>query len=676
MNKKDAQKAIKKLRKEIEAHNQRYYIDAKPIITDIEYDSLMHSLIALEKEFPEFISPDSPSQRVGGAPLKEFKTIKHVVPMLSLDNTYSKEEVAEFDQRVKKYIARMDVEFFAEEKVDGVSFTLIYEQGVLVLAASRGDGKQGDDITENIKTISSIPLRIPAPGATFDGEIPRRLEVRAEAFLSHRNFERINKEKEKNGEEPFANPRNACAGTLKMLDPKLVASRRVDAFVHGLIQTGLPRRPHTQAEAHAYLKSLGFKALQCVQLCKNVEGVFNYIDAFEREKKELDHDVDGLVVKVNRFDFQNQLRSTSKAPRWAIAYKYPAERAETLLEEIKVQVGRTGVLTPVALLKPVKLSGTTVSRASLHNADEIARLDVRVGDSVLVEKSGEIIPKVVEVVKEKREGRLKKFSFPKKCPVCGGKIEKLEEQVAVRCINLACSAQLKARVRHFAQRTAMDIERLGSVWVDAFVDKGLIKDLADVYSLDFETVKNFERMGQKSTENLFKGIEESKSRTLGRLIFGLGIMDVGERGAQILAQKFRNLETLAKAGKEALESIREIGPVTAISIYDFFHQKGTKEILARLKKAGVRFDVVEEIKEDTPFSGKSFVITGSLEKYERKEAEALIRGLGGHPTGSVSKKTDYVIVGDSPGSKAKKAETLGIPILTEAEFISMLRKTE
>ena len=672
MIKRDAEKTIQKLRKEIEHHNQRYYVDAKPEISDFEFDQLLQSLIALEKRFPEFVTPDSPSQRVGGAPLKSFRPVIHRIPMLSLDNTYSREELNEFDERVKKFLGKDQVDYFVEEKIDGVSISLTYENGALVLGATRGDGKQGDDVTENIKTISSIPLNLNASDSK--SSIPKILEVRAEAFLPRQSFNKINQEKEKAGEEPFANPRNACAGTLKMLDPKVVAARHLDAWVHGLAYLEGGTEPETQSEALSMMRSLGLKFLQHAALCKNMEEVWKFSEAFYGKKNKLEYDVDGLVVKVNRFDYQKALQSTSKSPRWAIAYKYPAERAETILEDIKVQVGRTGVLTPVAILKPVQLSGTTVSRASLHNADEIERLDVRLGDHVRVEKSGEIIPKVIEVLKEKRKGHPKKFSFPKKCPVCGGKAEKFGEEVAVRCINLGCPAQIKAKVRHFTQRSAMDVEGLGAVWADTFVEKGFIKDLADIYGMDFNKVLALERMGQKSAANLFKGIEDSKKRPLERLIFGLGIPGVGERSGYLLAQKFKKLDSLAKVMKEDLESIREIGPVTAQAIVDFFREAGAKKILAKLRKAGVRFDIVEEVKASGFFSGKTFVITGTLKNYERGQAEALIRGLGGHPSGSVSRKTDYVISGESPGSKVEKARQLGIKILSEEEFYKMLEQ--
>lgn len=673
MNKADAQKAILKLRLEIEEHNRKYYQEAKPAVSDFEFDQLMQSLIALEKKYPELVTPDSPTQRVGGAPLKSFRQVEHRVPMLSLDNTYSPEELKEFDARVKKFLAKEEIDYFAEEKIDGVSISLTYEKGVLVLGATRGDGKTGDDITENIKMIRSIPLKLTPANSKI--KIPKLLEVRGEAVIPRSSFERINKEREKAGEELFANPRNACSGTLKMLDPKIVGERHLDAWIHGLAVNEGGETAASQSEMMAMLQSLGLKTVPNARLCKNIEEVWSFIGEFEKKKQRLDYDTDGLVVKVNRFDYQKALKTTSKSPRWAIAYKYAAERAETLLEDIKIQVGRTGVLTPVASLKPVQLSGTTVSRASLHNADEIERLDARIGDYVLVEKSGEIIPKVVGVLKEKRKGNLKKFDFPKKCPVCGGKAEKVGEEVAISCVNLACPAQLKGRIRHYAQRSAMDIEGLGAVWVETFVDKGLIKNLSDIYYMDKKKVLELERMGEKSAENLFKGIEDSKNRPLEKLIFALGIPGAGERAGYILAHKFKKLDLLAKASQEDLTAIREIGPITARAIADFFREDGAKDILSKLKKAGVKFDIVEEIKNADFFSGKTFVITGTLGKYERGAAETLIRGLGGHPSGSVSRKTDYVVIGETPGSKYEKALQLGVKILSEKDFYEHLTKS-
>ncbi len=675
MTKPEAVKKIQKLREEIEVHNRKYYVEAKPVITDQAFDKLMRELIELEKEYPDLLTPDSPSQRVGGEPLKEFHTVTHKIPMLSLDNTYSYDELRDFDKRVKKFLNKNKIEYFVEEKIDGVSISLTYTNGLLTLGATRGDGQKGDDITENLKTIGSIPLKIPADPKSYHHRIPRVLEVRGEAFIPHRQFEHINQEKEKAGEELFANPRNACAGSLKQLDSKLVAARRLDAFIHGLGHLEGVGEPKTQDEVFAWFQSLGFKTIRHTKVCEDIEAVCKFIESYAAKKDNLDYDIDGMVVKVNPHAVWKSLGITSKAPRYMVAYKYPAERAETVLEDIKVQVGRTGVLTPVALLKPVRLSGTTVSRASLHNQDEIERLDVRIGDHVLVEKSGEIIPKVIEVLKAKRKPHAAKFHFPAHCPVCRGKVEQAGGEVAVRCINPSCSAQIKAHIRHFAQRDAMDIERLGTVWVDQFVERGMIKDLGDIYNLDFDKIVRLERMGQKSTENLFEGIEKSKKQPLHRLIYGLGILDVGEHAAHILAQKFQNLDKLAKADEETLQEIREIGPATAHSIVQFFKQEGTKKILEKLRKAGVRFDLVEKVKAGTPFSGKTVVITGTLEKIERKDAEALVRGFGGHPSGSVSKKTDFLVVGESPGSKLDKAKQLGIQILHEKDFFDLLKKS-
>lgn len=674
MNKKSTEKKILELRKQIEHHNRLYYQDAAPEISDFDFDALLKELEGLENSFPEFKTPDSPTQRVGGAPLKEFVSFDHAVPMLSLDNTYSVEELYEFDKRVRKLLDTDSVEYFVEEKIDGVSLSLTYEKGVLTRALSRGDGKRGDDITANIKTIQSIPLTL-EQGSSSAHKIPDVLELRGEAYIPLKQFQRINKEREENGEDLFANPRNSCAGSLKQLDPKLVAKRRLSAFIHGLARyEGGDIEFKTQSDVFEFCRQLGFQVIPHTKVCGGIEEVSRFIESFEQKRFKLDYEIDGMVVKVNHYASHEILGATNKSPRWAIAYKYPAEQVETTLNNIIIQVGRTGVLTPVAVLEPVQVSGTTVSRASLHNRDEIERLDVRIGDRVMIEKSGEIIPKVIKVLKSKRPKSASVFDFPDKCPVCGSTAERIGEQVAVRCMNLGCRAQLKGRIRHFAGRDAMDIERLGSTWVDQFVESDMIKDLADIYALDFEKVLGLERMGQKSTENLFEGIETSKNRTLNRLIFGLGIPEVGERAAFILAQQYGSLDKLMEAGCEELESIREIGPATAQSIHDFFEQAGTREVIARLKSAGVKFDLVEKVTTSSVFENKTFVITGTLQTLERKNAEKLIRRLGGHPSSSVSKKTDYLVFGEKAGSKLKKADDLGITKLDEDAFIAMLKE--
>lgn len=675
----EAKKEIERLSREIERHHYKYYVEAKPVISDSEFDKLFRRLIELEEAFPELRSPNSPTQRVGGEPLKVFRTVEHKIPMLSLDNTYTFEELEDFAKRVKKFLAKEKLAYFVEQKIDGVSISLTYEKGRLVLGATRGDGRFGDDVTENIRTVRSIPLTIPAPGAAFKGKIPDILEVRGEVYMPEESFEKLNRAKEKRGEEVFANPRNACAGSLKLLDPRIVAERNLSIFVHGwgvVKAAHATSLPQSQSELFEFLKELGFRTIEYTQRSATIHEVEEFIRRFQPKRDSLDYEIDGMVVKVDSFEDQKALGQTTHAPRWMIAYKYPAERKETVVEDIQVQVGRTGALTPVAHLKPVRISGTTVSRASLHNADEIERLDVRIGDHVLVEKSGEIIPKVMQVLKDKRKKPLPKFKFPDRCPVCGGRAERFGEEVAVCCVNFACPAQLRARVRHYAQRDAMDIEGLGEVWVNTFVAQGMIKDVADIYYLDFEKVKNLERMGEKSARNLFDGIEASKKRPLQRLIYGLGILNVGEHAANLLAQKFKSLDRLAKAGQEELSSIREIGPVTAASIVQFFKETGTQKVLAKLEKAGVRTDIVETIKASGPFAGKSVVITGTLEGYSRSEAEALIRRLGGHPSGSVSKKTDFLILGKDPGSKHNKAKELGIKILSESEFRKLVKSCD
>lgn len=673
-----AKKEIEQLRLEIERHNYKYYVEARPEISDHEFDKLMRRLIDLEEAFPELKTPDSPTQRVGGEPLKQFRTVEHKIPMLSLDNTYTFEELEEFDKRVKKFLGKEKLSYFVEEKIDGVSISLTYEKGRLVLGATRGDGRFGDDVTENIKTVRAIPLTIPAGGVSFRGKIPEILEVRGEIYMPEASLEKLNKEKEKKGEELFANPRNACAGSLKLLDPKIVAERGLSIFVHGLglvkdSRGGVtPPLPTCQSEAFKFFRGLGFRTIAHTRHCANIHEVEEFIKEFQPKRDTLDYGIDGMVVKVDSFEDQKALGQTTHVPRWMIAYKYPAQQRETAIEDIQIQVGRTGALTPVALLKPVRISGTTVSRASLHNRDEIERLDVRIGDHVLVEKSGEIIPKVMEVLKEKRKKALPKFKFPERCPVCGGRAQSFGDEVAVRCVNFACPAQLKARVKHYAQRDAMDIEGLGEVWIHTFVEKGFIKDLADIYYMDFEKVENLERMGEKSAENLFKGIEASRKRPLQRLIYGLGILNVGEYAADLLAQRFKSLDRLEETGQEELSSIREIGPVTAESIVRFFREAGTKKVLAKLKKAGVRSDLVEAVKTTGPLSGKTVVLTGTLEHYGRPEIEALLRRLGAHPSGSVSKKTDFLLLGKDPGSKYDKAKKLGIKILSESDFEKLI----
>ncbi len=670
MTKSEAKKKHAGLSQEIERHNYAYYVENKPVVSDQAFDKLLHQLIDLEKEFPDLITPESPSQRVGGQPLKEFKSVSHRVPMLSMDNTYSYEELRDFDARVRKQLGHEDVDYFVEEKIDGVSISLTYENGHLTLAATRGDGETGDDVTANIKTIHAVPLVIPRT-EKFKGRVPELIEVRGEVYMPKESFEKLNAEKEKHGEELFANPRNACAGSLKLLDPGIVAERRLSIFCHG-VGAFKGQVPQAQSELIAFYKQLGFPVVASAHVCKGIAEVIKFVEKYEPNRYRLDYEIDGMVVKVNKFDDQQRLGKTSKAPRYLIAYKYAAEQAETILEDIQIQVGRTGVLTPVAHLEPVFVSGTTVSRASLHNQDEIERLDARIGDHVLVQKSGEIIPKVVKVLTEKRKGSLRKFQFPTQCPVCGSRVVQTEGQVAIRCVSANCPAQLKAHLRHYAMRSAMDIDGLGVQLIEQIVDNKLVKNISDLYDLTLEQLTDLERMGEKSAENLLKGIEASKGRYLNRLMFALGIPNIGEHVADILAEEFRTLDALSQASPEELQSIHEIGPVAAEAIVLFFKDPATKRILEKLKKAGVRCDFMPKKVASGALEGKSFVVTGTLEKFSRDEAHDMIKKSGGRVSSSISSKTDYLVVGEDAGSKLEKAKKLGVATLNEKAFLKML----
>ncbi|MBN1493384.1 MAG: NAD-dependent DNA ligase LigA [Candidatus Omnitrophica bacterium] len=672
MNEHTAQGKIKKLRAELERHNHLYYVEASPVISDRDYDRMLKELAELEQQFPHLKTEDSPTMRVGGEPLKSFKTVTHRVPMLSIDNTYSYDEVREFDRRVQKELG-LNAEYYVEEKIDGVSISLVYEKGMLTRALTRGNGRQGDDVTANVRTICAVPLRIPRI-ASKNIRIPDLLEVRGEIYLSKKSFEAINKKRVAEDEDLFANPRNAAAGTLKLLDPKLVAERRLDIVVHGLgAHSGAI--PPTLAEYFAFIKTCGLPVNDKSAVCKDIEAVIRYCKAQGTKKDALPYEIDGMVIKLNAFKQHELMGVTSKSPRWVIAYKYPAEQVTTVLENIVVQVGRRGTLTPVAELKPVQLAGTTVSRASLHNKDEIERLDARIGDSVVVEKSGQIIPKVISVLRERRKAGLKKYTFPKRCPSCGEPVFNDEGEVAIRCVSLHCAAQLKARVRHFAQRNAMDIEGLGIQLVAQLVDEGLVKDMSDLYYLKFDDLVALERMGAKSAENLLAGIEGSKRRTLARLIFALGIPNVGQHAGEVLAEQFKSIRALEEATVETLSDIHEIGPVIARSVVDFFSVKSTQAILRKLEDAGVAFNVREAVSQKkTFFSGKTFVVTGTLSDFSRPEAEAMIKRLGGRVAKSVSAKTDYVVVGEAPGSKYDKAKKLGITIVDNKEFTRRVKE--
>ncbi len=668
MTAKDIEKEIEKLKAVIRRHDHLYYVLNKPELTDQEYDKLYRKLKDLEEAHPELITADSPTQRVGGEPIRGFPTVRHIAPMMSLDNTYSAEEILKFDERVRKNLKEEKVEYDVEIKFDGVSASLLYKNGKWVQGSTRGDGVEGDDVSNNLKTIRSIPLVF----RDAVKKVPRLIEIRGEVYMTKKSLEKLNKEKETLGEEPFANPRNAAAGSLKLLDPKTVASRSLDMFVWGVGHyEGIGFKTHS--EVLEYLEEAGFRVNRYRKVCRGIEEAIDYCNSWEDKRGKLDFEIDGMVLKVNDLDQQKRLGSTSKSPRWAIAYKYPAQKALTEVRDIIVGVGRTGAITPVALLQPVHLSGTTVSRASLHNFDEIARLDVKIGDKVYVEKSGEIIPKVISVAKEKRTGKEKVFTIPVKCPACGSALVRVHEEVVLRCENAGCGAQTKERVLHFASRDAMDIENMGEAIVSQLVDRGLVKNYSDIYYLKAEDVKALERMAEKSAANLVNAIEASKSRDLNKFIYALGIRHVGEHTAWVLAGHFGNMESVAKASFEELAALPEVGPVMAESVYAFFQNKENLNILKRLKGAGL--NMASSVKKISagPFVDKAVVVTGTLKSFSRSEAEEAVRRRGGNVHSSVSKNTDFLVAGEEPGSKLDKARALGVKIIDEEKFKELLK---
>lgn len=670
MDIKSAKKRIAELRELINYHNYRYYVLDSPEISDEEYDRLFQELKELERQFPELITPDSPTQRVGGEPLPEFKQIKHRVPMLSLDNVFNEDEARDFDTRVKKLL-RMDkdIEYVCEPKLDGLAVELIYENGKFVAGATRGDGEVGEDVTQNLKTIKSIPLVL------FSGKIkpPPLLEVRGEVIIHKKDFEKLNLEREKSGEPLFANPRNAAAGSLRQLDPKVTAERPLDIFLYGMGQIeGMTFK--TQWEFLNTLPEWGFKTNKLNRLCRNIEEVIEYYREMVKKRDSLPYECDGVVVKVNSIEYQRRAGELSHSPRWAVAFKFPPQQAVTKIINIEAQVGRTGTLTPVAILEPVRVSGVTVSRATLHNMDEIERKDVRIGDYVVVQRAGDVIPEIVKPLPEKRTGKEKRFSMPDKCPSCGSKIIHEEGEVAYRCINASCPAQLKERIRHFCIREAMDIEGLGEKFIDQLVDRGLVKDMADLYYLKPEDFFHLERMGSKLAENLYNAIQNSKETTLDKFLFALGILHVGEHLARVLAREFNTLENVMKATKEDLLKVKEIGEEIANSITDFFGNKNNVKLIEKLLKAGIKIKSVEKPKGETPLKGKTVVFTGELKSMTRDEAQKLVEDLGGRASSSVSRKTDLVVAGPGAGSKLEQAKKLGIKIIDEDEFLKIIKK--
>ncbi|RLE03135.1 MAG: DNA ligase [Candidatus Aminicenantes bacterium] len=659
VSKEEAAKRIEELRQQIRYHEKKYYVDNDPQISDYEFDCLVKELEQLESLYPDLITPDSPTQRVGEQPVEGFPSVVHSIPMLSLDNCYNQEEFLEFVQRIEKLLPGEKIEFVTELKIDGLGIAIIYRGGHFAQAITRGDGFRGDDVSANVKTIRSLPLSIP---------LQAEVEVRGEIYLPFSSFEKINQEREAKGESLFANPRNAAAGTIRLLDPREVAQRNLDVFLYYIFVNG--QSQESQWQNLQLLKELGFKINPHVRLCGSVKEVIDYYEYWKDRRDDLDYDVDGIVVKVNSTRQQQALGSTAKFPRWAIAYKFPARQATTKIIDIKVQVGRTGALTPVAILEPVQLSGTTISRSTLHNEEEIRRKDIRIGDYVLIERSGDVIPKVVSVMKERRTGQEKPFSFPTRCPVCGSPVFKPEGEVISRCINPSCPARLRESLLHYASRRAMNIEGLGEALVDQLLAQKLVQSIPDLYHLKKEDLVKLERMGPKSAQNLLDQIEASKHQDLARLLYALGIRYVGERTAQTLAEHFQSLEALSKASLEELLALPDIGPKVAESIVFFFQQKENQELIRRLKEAGVRGEAkVTTEPTAQPFVGLTFVLTGELEHYTRDEAREIIERLGGRVTSSVSRKTSVVIVGRNPGSKLQKAKDYNITIWDEEEFL-------
>jgi len=655
---------IKELKDKINYHDRKYYIENNPVISDSEYDELYRKLKELEAKHPEYITPDSPTQRIGDKPIESFKQLTHRFPMKSLGNTYNENELRDFDNRVKKILERTDIDYVIETKIDGVSVSLIYEDGILKLGATRGNGYIGDDITENLKTIKSIPLTL---------KYPIDIEVRGEVYFPIKDFNEMNAKRLENNEKIFANPRNAASGTLKLLDPKEVAKRPLNIFLYYVAylnsknENNIPK--NQQYEMIKYLNEIGLRTNPYSVICKNIEEVISYIKSFEKNRYNLDYDIDGMVIKVNNIDYHDILGYTEKEPRWAIAYKYPAKQATTKVLSIEISVGRLGALTPIANLEPVSLSGTTVSRASLHNFEELTRKDLRIGDTVLIEKSGEIIPQVVKVVLENRTAESIPFPEPIYCPECKTELIKDNKEVILRCPNtLNCQPQIIKRIEHFVSKYAMDIEGLGESNVKRFVDEKLIKDIADIYYLDYNRITDFEGFGEKSVEKLKVAIEKSKNNPLWRVISGLGIKHIGVKASKQLAENFKSINNLIKLSKENILEIEDFGDVMAESIIEFFSDSKNTIIIDRLSKAGLSLqdehNIEKEIK-DNFFKDKSFVLTGELENYKRKELEEIISTYGGKTVSSVSKKTDYVIVGGNPGSKYEKAQKLGINILSE-----------
>ncbi len=660
----EAKKRALKLRREIEEHNYRYHVLDQPLVEDFQFDRLMRELQELEALYPEIEADDSPTRRVGGEALQSFSQLEHKIPMLGLDNAFNYEEIISFDNRVRKLSGRDPVDYFCELKFDGLAVSLIYEKGLFVSGSTRGDGFTGEDITENLRTIRQIPLKLPEP---------LNIEVRGEVYINREDFGGLNRFREEQGLLLFANPRNAAAGSLRQLDPRLTAARPLRIFIYGLGEHNLNLK--TQGELLDYLSELRLPVNSNREICSGPDEIWAYCLKGQEEKSVLPYDIDGIVVKVNDLNLQRGLGSTARSPRWAIAYKYPPEEKMTRVLEIQVNVGRTGAITPVALLEPVLISGSTVQRASLHNEDLVVEKGIMIGDTVIVRKAGEIIPEIVSVIKEKRTGAEKEFSMPRNCPSCGSETVRLSGEAALRCLNPSCPAQLVEKLVHFASRRAMNIDHLGPAVAELLFNNSMVFDIGDLYSLDAEKLKDLPRMAEKSADNLIAAIEKSRANPLRRLLFGLGIRFVGEKAARLLAEHYGSLEKLSKAEAEELTEIEEIGPKIAEAVVSYFQTAETWPVLEKLKKVGVNFsepDVKRDNAADQSLEGKTYIFSGALTNYTREDAAAQIESRGGKVSSSVSKKTDYLVAGDDPGSKLTKAISLGIEVIDEEQFKRML----
>ncbi len=660
---KDPSREVERLREELRRHEYLYYVADAPEITDAEYDALMRSLQALESEHPNLLTADSPTQRVGGKPREGFVKVRHSVPMLSLDNALNETELRDFDRRVRDLLDGATFRYVTELKMDGLSMAAHYEDCVFVRAVTRGDGTVGEDVTENARTIRSLPLRVTSDIRTF--------EVRGETVMNRRAFERLNAERDDKGLSRFANPRNAAAGSLRVLEPQITASRRLDYYTYFFLVDGRPPFD-SHWESLETMSKMGFKVNQHRSLCSSVDEVLSFCSAWEARREELPYEIDGVVVKVDSIKQQDALGWTAKSPRWAIAYKYPARQATTTVENIEVQVGRTGALTPVARLKPVEVGGVTVSRATLHNEDEIERLGLQIGDEVVIERSGDVIPKVVRV--SSQGSYRKEFQMPARCPVCGGKIVREEGEAASRCININCQARLRESILHFASRGVMNIDGVGEALVDQLVERGYVKSVADIYDLTEEKLLTLERMGKKSAANILRNIDNSRKNPLPRVLTALGIRFVGERTAVFLAEHFGSLERVASASLDELQDAEEVGPKVAESIYQFFREPRNQELVDRLAKAGLDFTYRSTRPKAGPLKGLTFVVTGTLPTLSRDDVKKLIEAAGGKVAGSVSKKTNYVVAGEDPGSKLTKAKELNVPVLNEEGLLELLKE--